>query len=63
MYYITLTHSHRRRIQTEEKAKVVATVWRDIIYSIPCRVRANLHYSRMNSSFSPNNPGAINPIL
>ena len=29
--------SHRRRIKTEEKAKVVASVWGDPIYSIPCR--------------------------
>ena len=28
---------HRRRIETEGKAKVIASVWGDRIFSIPCR--------------------------
>ena len=30
-------HRHRRRIQTEEKAKVVASVWVKNLFTIPCR--------------------------
>ena len=31
------SESNRRRIKTEDKAKVVASVWGESIYSIPCR--------------------------
>ena len=46
---------HRRRIKTEEKVKVVASVWGGRNYSVTCRasyfLRAILK-KRMNSSFS-----------
>ena len=44
-------HEDRRRMKTEEKAKVVASVWGERIYSIPCRASCfaldDLNY-RMN---------------
>ena len=57
---------HRRRIYTEEKAKVVGAVWgTEFIQSLAAL--AILHQddlkNGMNSSFSSNCLGAINPFL
>ena len=58
----TLIQSYRRRIQTEEKAKVVAAVWWGtelIQFLAPLAI---LHHddlkNRMNLFFSSNHPGA-----
>ena len=37
LYKRRVCRRHKRRIKTEEKAKVVAYVWEGIIYSTPCR--------------------------
>ena len=54
--------NHRRRINTEEKAKVVAAVWRtEFIQFLAALVilhQDNLN-NRRNSSFSSNHPAAI----
>ena len=59
---------HRRRINKEEKAKVVAAVWGTAfiqffvtLATVFC-TRTVLR-KRMNSSFSLNHPGVVNPIL
>ena len=58
---------HRRRIYTEEKAKVVAVVWgREFMKFLAAL--AIFHYKTvlkkiMISSFSLNHPGASHPIL
>ena len=46
---------HRKRIKTKEKAKVVASVWGEIIYSIPCSLDVLpriILKNRMKSSIS-----------
>ena len=57
---------HRRRINTEEKAKVVAAVWGtefiQFLAALALCTRTILT-NRMNSFFYSNNPGAIHPIL
>ena len=57
---------HRRSINTEEKAKVVAAVWRTefipFLATLAICSRTILK-NRMNSSFSSYHPGAIHPIL
>ena len=57
---------HRRRIYTEEKAKVVAAVWETELLQF-LAVLAIFHQddlkNRMNSSFSVYHPGAIHPFL
>ena len=54
---------HRRRIKTEEKARVVAAVWGTELIQFIAALTI-LHQDDwkkgMNSSYSP---GAINPIL
>ena len=37
IYGVDFPFNHRRRIYTEEKEKVVAAVWAERIYQIPCR--------------------------
>ena len=60
------TGNHRRRIYTEEKANVVATVWGTKFIQF-LALLAILHQddlkNRMNSSFSSYLPGAIHPFL
>ena len=58
--------NHRRRINTEEKAKVIATVWEAAFIQflvalaiLPGEILKN----RMYSSFFSNHPGAIDPFL
>ena len=58
---------HRRRINIEEKAKVVAATWGTKFIQF-LAVPVILHYgtilkNRKNSSFSSNHPGAVHPIL
>ena len=57
---------HRRFIKTEEKAKVVASVWGEeciqfltALAILPRTIMKN----RLNSSFFSNHPGAIHPII
>ena len=52
---------HRRRINTEEKAQVVAAVWgTGFICYLPYRT---ILKNRMNSNLFSNPPGAIHHIL
>ena len=55
--------AHRRRINTEETAKVVAAVWETefICYSFAEQTiyTRTILKNRINSSFSSNHPGAI----
>ena len=57
---------HRRRINTEDKAKTVAAVW-GTQFILLLAALAILHQDdlkkRMKSSLSSNCTGAINPIL
>ena len=56
-------HTHRRRIYTEEKAKVVADVWGTEFIPF-LATRAIFHRDDLkNSSFSSYHPGAINHFL
>ena len=59
-----LTGVLRRRINTEEKAMVIAAVWGERFYTM-LAVLAILYFLKnmMNSSFSSNHPGAFLPIL
>ena len=64
----TLTPSHRRWKNTEEKAKVVPTVWgTERVYSLPRLLflldNRTFLTNRMNSPFSSNRPSAIHSIL
>ena len=56
---------HRRRIRTEEKAKIVAAVWggENFFNSLTRKLFStkNILKNRMNSSFSSNHPGEIHP--
>ena len=58
-------NSHRRRIKTEEKAKVVVAVWGIELIQFLVML-ANLHQADlkygMKSSCSSYRPGAIHPI-
>ena len=61
LYNSTGSSSHRRRIKTEEKVKVVASFfWGGEIYSIPSRALAILPRTilknKINSSFISNHP-------
>ena len=57
---------HRRRIKTEDKAKVVAAVWGTellpFLAALAILHKDNLK-NRMHLSYSPNRPGGIHPIL
>ena len=56
----------RRRIKTEEKAKVVAVVWGTEVIQFLASL-AILHHDdlkkKMNSTYSSQRPGASHPIL
>ena len=57
---------HRRRIKTEEKAKIVAAVWgAEFIQFLAALAICTWTFlkNRMNSFCSSNHPGAIHPIL
>ena len=58
---------HRGRINTEEKAKIVAAVWGtefiQFLAALAILDFRTILKNRMNSSFSSNHPGAIHPIL
>ena len=58
-------YHRRRRINTEEKVKVVAAVWgTELIQSLAAlAIFADDLKKRMNSSYSSYRPGAIHPIL
>ena len=68
LQHIQVLHApiHRRRVQTEEKAKVVAAVWRTELIQFLAAL-AIVHpddlKKGMNSSYSSYSPGAIHPIL
>ena len=61
-----MDYSHRRRIKTEVKAKVVASVWgKEFIHflaTLAVLLRTILK-KRMNKSFLSNHLGAIHPIV
>ena len=66
LYLAMVTDKHRRRIKTEEKAKVLAAVWgQNLFNSLPRELfcAGTILKNRMNSSFTSNHPGAIHPIL
>ena len=57
---------HRRRINTEEKATVVAAVWgTEFIQFLALLAifHGTILKNRKNSSFTSNHPGAIHPVL
>ena len=58
--------SHRRRINTEEKAKVVAAIWgtecMQFLVALAVFHQVDLK-NRMNLSFSSYHPSAIHPFL
>ena len=57
---------HRKRIYSEEKAKVVAAVWgKNLFNSLTRKLFCTgiILKNRMNSYFSSNHPGAFHPIL
>ena len=61
-----LVGDYRRRINTEEKAKVVAAAWGEEfiqLLAVLAIVPRTILKSRMNSSFFSNHPGAIHPII
>ena len=64
--YLYIDYTHRIRIYTEEKAKVVAGVWGTkcikFLVALAILHQDNLK-NRMNSSFSSYPPGEIHPFL
>ena len=60
-----VTGHHRRRIKTEEKAKVVASIWGEELMHFLAALAVlprTILKNRMNP-FLSNHPGAIHPIL
>ena len=58
--------SHRKRIKTEDKAKVVAAVWGTAqiqFLAAPTILHQDDINKGMNSSYSAYNPGTMHPIL
>ena len=59
--YLAKCETHRRRIKTEVKAKVIAAAWgAELIQFLAMLLLANLHQNdiknRMNSPWSSNHP-------
>ena len=64
---VVFISGHWRRVNTEEKAKVVAAVWgaHNLSNSLPCKLfcTRTILKNMINSSFSSNHPRAIHHIL